>query len=119
MIDVLILILVLLAIIFAARSSVRHFKGEGPCCGGSSSGALPEAKRLDGPVIGEKIAEISGMHCRNCAANVEKAINSIPGVSCQVDIGKNVAKIRYDRNVDEDEIRRAVLNAGYELVSFK
>ncbi len=120
MIDALIIILVLIAILFAIKSSIRHFKGEGPCCGGPSVAPRPkEAKRLDGPIIGEKSLEISGMKCSNCASKVEKALNSIPGVSCQVDIKKNAAKICYDRNIDEDEIRRAISDAGYELLSLR
>ena len=50
MVDVIIVLIVAVLIIFAARGSVRHFKGEGPCCGGGSSAKAGE-KTLSGPVM--------------------------------------------------------------------
>ena len=34
-VDLIILIIVLVLLGFALRGAVRHFRGEGPCCGGS------------------------------------------------------------------------------------
>lgn len=118
MVDAIILVLVFILIVFAARGSVAHFRGEGACCGGSprSSG---RGKRLDGPVIGMKVARISGMRCQACAKRVEEALDALDGVCCHVDLEKGTAEIRYDRNVDDVLIRRAVADAGYEVLSLQ
>ena len=36
MIDAIILLIVLVIMIFAVKGTIKHFKGEGPCCGGGS-----------------------------------------------------------------------------------
>lgn len=118
MVDVIILVLVFILIVFAIRGSVAHFKGEGACCGGSKRPS-GRGKRLDGPVIGMKVARVSGMRCQACARRVEDALDALDGVSCHVDLEKGVAEIRYDRNVDDALIRRAVTDAGYEVLSLQ
>lgn len=70
-IDVIILIIVAVLLLIALYGSIRHFKGEGPCCGGTSSRKSQE-KQLMRPVIGRKILRISGMHCENCADHVAR-----------------------------------------------
>ena len=62
-IDVIILIIVAVLLLIALYGSIRHFKGEGPCCGGTSSRKSQE-KQLMRPVIGRKILRISGMHAK-------------------------------------------------------
>lgn len=116
MVDVIILLFVLVLIIFAVKSSLKHFKGEGSCCGGGSSSVKRSKKTLDGPVTGVKTVTIEGMHCEHCAATVGNAINKLDGVACKVNLKKNIATVSYDRNVDDREIRQAVMNAGYNVV---
>ena len=74
-IDVIILIIVAVLLLIALYGSIRHFKGEGPCCGGTSSRKSQE-KQLMRPVIGRKSLRISGMHCENCADHVARALNA-------------------------------------------
>ena len=111
-----ILIIVILAIIifFAARSSVKHLKGEGGCCGGGGESFSVPTKELEGPIIGEKIVSIEGMHCDNCKNSVERAVNRIDGASCTVNLKKNIAVVSYDRELDEESLRRAI-----EWIDFK
>lgn len=117
MIDFIILFFVFIVILFAIKGSIKHFKGEGPCCGGGSC-SKSSFKKLDGPVLGERIVRISGMYCQGCADNVEKAVNSIPGAVCRVDIKNATASISYDRTIEETEIYKAVSNAGYKVEAF-
>ena len=64
MVDIIILLIVLVIIIFAVKGTIKHFKGEGACCGGGSKGLIKtEEKKLQHPKIGEKTVKISGMHC--------------------------------------------------------
>lgn len=37
MVDIFILLVVLAIILLAIKSSIKHFKGQGSCCGGGSS----------------------------------------------------------------------------------
>lgn len=53
--DAIIMVVILIVLIFAVRGSLKHFKGEGACCGGGSGSVKPKKpkkKTLDGPVIG-------------------------------------------------------------------
>ena len=114
MIDAVIVLLVIVVLMFALKGTVKHFRGEGACCGGggSSSRTIPE-KKLAGPKQGEKVMQITGMHCDKCAATVTKAINKIDGASAKVSLKKGQAVISYDRNLDNDVLRKAVEAQGF------
>ena len=83
----------------------------GNCPGG---GKVPK-KKLDGPVIGKKTMEISGMNCAHCAEDVTQALNGIDGIRAEVSLSKGRAKIAYDREVGDDILRNAVEKRGYEV----
>ena len=95
-------------VFFAARSSLKHLKGNGGCCGGGGQFFAVPTKELEGPIIGKKIVSIEGMHCENCKNSIERAVNRIEGASCTVDLKKNIAIVSYDRELDEDSLRRAI-----------
>ena len=118
--DAIIMVVILIVLIFAVKGSLKHFKGEGACCGGGSGSVKPKKpkrKTLDGPVIGRRTIRISGMHCQNCANSVTRALNAIDGVVAKVNLRHNCAEVSYDRTVDEIELKQAVEKAGYEVVS--
>lgn len=119
MVDVIIVLIVVVLMGFALKSSVKHFKGEGACCGGGSGTLDTEMKEkvLDGPAIGKKTMQISGMHCEHCVKAVTEAINKIDGASAKVNLKKNQAVVSYDREIDESILREAVSEAGYKVVS--
>lgn len=69
---------ILAIILFAAFSgAIKHFKGEGGCCGGGGSTVKEPDKELAGPVIKTKVFEIEGMHCENCVNRVKRAITEL------------------------------------------
>lgn len=118
MVDAIILIILVVFLIFAVKGSIKHFKGEGACCGGGSGKSVKAKKKtLDGPVIARRTLKISGMHCQNCANSVTNALNEINGVSAKVNLNAGSAEVFFDRAVDEIELKRAVSRAGYEVVS--
>ena len=121
MTDAVILALVAVLMFFAVRGAIKHFKGEGPCCGGGGSGLTkaPAEKRLDSPVIGRKTVKISGMHCDHCVRSVTEAINKIDGASAKVSLKAQTATVSCDRPVDDEAIRRAVEEAGFQVVSIR
>ena len=119
MADVIVVLVVVILLVFAVKGSIKHFKGEGPCCGGGSSGSGKKAKEktLDGPVIGRKTIKISGMHCQNCVNSVTNALNEIDGVSAKVSLSDGSASVSHDRTVDEIELKQAVQKAGFEVLN--
>ncbi|MBO4358361.1 MAG: cation-translocating P-type ATPase, partial [Erysipelotrichaceae bacterium] len=66
----------------------------------------------------EKTYEVKGMTCVICKGNVEKAIRSVNGVEeCKVNLLENEATVVYDENkATEEDLSKAVKDAGYELV---
>ncbi len=118
--DVIIILILIVILGFAVKSSIKHFKGKGACCGGGSGQVKtkrPKKKKLDGPVIGTRTIKISGMHCQNCVNSVTRALNSLDGVSAKVSLRDNSAEVSFDRSVEEDRLRRAVEDAGFEVLS--
>lgn len=120
--NVIIILILVVLLSFAVRNSIKHFKGEGACCGGGSGSVRtkkPKKKKLDGPVIGKRTIEISGMHCRNCVNSVTRALNSIDGVAAKVSLRDSRADVLLDRMVDENDLRHAVEGAGFKVISIK
>ena len=46
MVDVIIIIIVIILLGFALKGSIKHYKGEGACCGGSHENLNAEEKVL-------------------------------------------------------------------------
>ena len=62
------------------------------------------------------ILEIDGMSCSNCVRHVEAALLDVHGVDVlEVEVGRAVV----DTEVDEDTLRDALEEVGYELVSIE
>lgn len=120
MANIIILIIVVLLLALALKGTIKHFKGEGPCCGGGSCSVPPtEEKKLEDPVIGKKTVHIQGMHCQSCANAVARAIDKIDGASARVSLSGKKAVVSFDREIDDASLRRAVERAGYQVVSIE
>ena len=121
MANAIVVIVVIIIMLFAGKGAYKHLKGEGACCGGSGGSVvldIPE-KSLENPVLGKKVLKVSGMHCEHCVKAVTEAINKVDGASAKVDLSQNEAVVSYDRELDEEELKRAVKDAGYRVVSVK
>ena len=65
----------------------------------------------------EQFVSIKGMTCGNCVKHVNKALSEVPGVeSVEVSLEKSGATISSKAAIDIDVIRKALDDAGYELV---
>ncbi|MCD8357306.1 MAG: cation transporter [Clostridia bacterium] len=106
-------------VIFAARSGMKHMKGEGGCCGGSADEIVVEKKELQGRKIDEKIVHIEGMMCDNCRKHVEKQFNKMDGVVADVDWKKGIAVLSLEREVSDNEIRQALAWSDYKITSIE
>lgn len=89
MTDVIILLIILMVLIYGVKGTIKHFKGEGACCGGGSGPVKAKRKVLKKPKIGEKVIQIEGMHCDHCKQSVTSELNKIDGVAAKVKLKKN------------------------------
>ena len=119
----LIVLIILAALVGGAVSYIVKAKKNGAKCigcpaGGSCpGGAKIPKKKLEGRVIGRNIMKIAGMSCAHCAADVTNALDQIEGIRAEVSLSKGSAKIFYDREVGDDILKKAVEDAGFEVLS--
>ncbi len=99
-------------IIIAILSSVKHFKGEGGCCGGGSY--KPKRKKLSG-IKYTKTFKVGGMHCEHCKRRVEEAVNDLKGVAGRVNLKKGELTVSYAENVSDEIIKAKIERAGYTV----
>ena len=110
--NAIIFVLLAIAIVVGIWYTVRHFKGEGGCCGGGSY--KPRKKKLS-HVEGQKTFHVEGMHCAHCKVRVEEAVNDIHGAAGQVDLKKGLLTVRFSQPVDDAVIAQKVERAGYHI----
>ncbi|MDE7300906.1 MAG: heavy metal translocating P-type ATPase [Clostridia bacterium] len=68
----------------------------------------------------KKIVYIDGMCCDHCAARVEKALSAVSGVvSADVKLKKKLAIVRSREEVDDEEIKKVVTDAGYTVTQIE
>jgi copper chaperone CopZ len=60
---------------------------------------------------------VSGMSCGHCESAVTKEVTAIPGVTSVTAVAKTgLLTVAAERQLDEETVRAAVDEAGYELV---
>ena len=64
-----------------------------------------------------KTMVVEGMSCGHCSARVEQALNAIDGVTAAVDLEAKTATLQLASEVPDETLRKAVEDAGYEVVS--
>lgn len=57
------------------------------------------------------------MSCGHCSASVERALNALEGVTATVDLEAKTATVNLTKEVSDLELRQAVEEEGYEVVS--
>jgi copper chaperone CopZ len=74
-------------------------------------------------MAGNKKAEmtVAGMACAGCSGAVEKALQSLDGVSnARVDLAKKTAFVEFDPDkLGLDDLKKAVIGAGYKVAEGK
>lgn len=108
-----IIAILIIVVLISIRSSVKHFKGEGGCCGGGKS-YKPKKKKLPN-VIEQRTFKVSGMHCEHCKNRVEEEVNDIPDVAGKVDLKKGEVLVSYAKPVDNAIIKEKIERAGYTV----
>ena len=116
-----IVILVLIVIIFCAILSVRKRIKYGSACCGTHDAAPTKIRVRDKnkshyPYI--YTLHVDGMHCSNCVRHVENALNSMEGVWAKVNLENKTVLVRSKNQLQEEELRRPVSDAGYTVIEF-
>lgn len=117
MADEIILGMVIIFVFIGIRSGVKHFKGEGGCCGGGSSVKVKRKKLKQ--VVKQRVMIIEGMTCERCKDRVESRLNALEGVSAKVKLKKKTAIVSMEKDVSEELLKKAVENAGYKVNEIK
>lgn len=113
MTDIIIIGVLVVIGIIGVRSTVKHFKGEGGCCGGGSS-AKVKRKKLN-QVVKQRTILIDGMTCDHCRNRVESRLNEMDGVSAKVNLKKKIAIVSLGKDISDEELCEAVEKAGYTV----
>ena len=116
--NIIIVGILVIVVAIGLRSAIKHFKGEGGCCGGGSKPAPKQNKKLKN-TIAKKVAIVEGMTCEHCKNWVEKSINDIEGTACKVNLSKKEAVISMEREISDEEIRKAIEKAGYKVIEIR
>lgn len=107
-------------VVLAVRHSRRVLQSG--CCG-SGDGPAPKKIRVQDRDPShypyEKILDIDGMSCRNCAVHVQNALNSLDGVYSEVNLGRKKAVVRMKEELPDQVLRKAVADAGYSVGSIR
>ena len=101
----------------AVRAALRHFKGEGGCCGGGAGAPPPVADKAIGPAVARRELALGGLHCMKCVARVKAALEALPGVAADVTLDPQRAVVRMDREVPDVALRKAVEDQGFQVLS--
>ena len=65
----------------------------------------------------KKTMVFEGMSCGHCSARVEKALNALDGVTAKVDLEAKTASIETEGRASDEQMKAAVTDAGYDVVS--
>ncbi|MEE1086827.1 MAG: cation transporter [Schaedlerella sp.] len=115
--NIIIIIILLVLVFIGLRSALKHFKGEGGCCGGGAP--VPKQNKKLKNVISKKVVVIEGMTCEHCKNWVEKSINSIDGAAAKVNLQKKEAVVSLEKHIDDETICEAVEKAGYSITEIR
>lgn len=114
--NIIIIGIITAVIIIGISSSIKHFKGEGGCCGGSSY--TPKRKKLTNAKY-QKTFKVDGMHCEHCKNRVEEIVNDIKGVAGRVNLKKGELTVSYAEDVADGVIKTRIEKAGYNVFDIK
>ena len=112
--NTILIILLLMVMFFAIRTSLKHFRGEGGCCGG---GTIPKIKKQKlNQVIETKRIKIEGIECNHCCKKISAVLNSLDYVNANVSLKRKEAIVKLGRTVSEDILQKTIEEIGYQVV---
>ena len=85
--------------------------------GGKTTAVSAEKKK--GELTMKKTIKIEGMMCSHCTGRVDKALNALDGVTATVSLEDKAAYVTVDGAVTDEELKKAVVDAGYEVTGIE
>jgi copper chaperone len=68
--------------------------------------------------MGTRTVAVKGMTCGHCVSSVSQELRRLPGVeSVEIDLASGRVAITSSQDIDDDAVRTAVDEAGYEVAS--
>ncbi|MGW4379378.1 heavy-metal-associated domain-containing protein [Kitasatospora sp. NPDC004531] len=84
------------------------------CC--SSDGTCSTTATIEAPAAVTTVFAVAGMTCGHCEKTVGKAIGALEGVQAvRVDVQTGLVTVGSVAELDDETVRAAVDEAGYEL----
>lgn len=65
----------------------------------------------------EITVSIEGMMCAHCQKHVSDALNALEGVTADVSLEEKKATVKAEREISDEELKKAVTDAGYEVTA--
>ncbi len=119
--DKIIIVAGALLIVFALWQTVQKFRGKAKssCCGTAEAISVKKVEDTDVSHYPYRYRlSIDGMHCSNCAKNVENALNSMQGVWGKVNLGKKEAEVLSKQPVTEELFNQVLSEHSYVLTGY-
>lgn len=113
--NIIIIFILIIVLLLALQSSLKHFRGQGGCCGGGDE-IKSKKKHLSEPIVAKRVIFIEGMHCENCKNRVESCLNQIDGAAAKVNLKKKTATVSMSRLIADSQLRECVEHAGYTVI---
>ena len=116
MTDFIIVLFIVVVAGMGVRSTMKHFKGQSGCCGGSTY--KPKKKKLR-KVLYKKVFYVDGMHCEHCKNRMQETVNDIAGIAGIVNLKKGTVTVSYEEMVDDEVIKTKIERAGYSVTKIE
>ena len=65
----------------------------------------------------KKLLKVEGMMCNHCKSHVEKALNSLEGVTGQANLENGTALVSSRQEVSDELLKQVIEDAGYKVIS--
>lgn len=121
MINVIIILIIAICVFFGIKSSIKHLKGEGGCCGGGSSSV--NIKPLDKNRKNYKYdvqIKIPDITCAKCIQKVSNALNSQDGIwAVKINLKSKTAHVLLKNNITQEQVKSIIANTGYSIESYE
>jgi copper chaperone len=99
----------------ASESSVEGLRCIPP---GGITIYIPTGGMEDGEAMGTRTVAVKGMTCGHCVSSMSQELRRLPGVeSVEIDLASGRVAITSSQDIDDDAVRTAVDEAGYEVAS--
>lgn len=114
-IDIILILIVAVILFFAMKGTMKHFRGEGDCCGGSVNSKVKVDDKNVKHYPYTATIETSGMKCEGCKTKVENELNAKNGVYAIADYKKNIVTVHMKEQLSDKDLTSSIESLGYKV----